>query len=116
MKFFKFIFHVFPLIRYFANFTYEDFARAGFESDEDIVIPMGELSLDRSMLDHLRKQGMIVELELGKIILRQDFIAATAGEPLTPEQCRVLKLLDRRLVQFSANLLCHWGNGEFEEY
>ncbi len=67
------------------------------------------------MLDELRKLGLIVEVDHGKIVLREPYTAATAFEPLTPEQARVLVKLDRTIIAFTINLLAKWENGQFQE-
>lgn len=68
------------------------------------------------MLDQLRKLGLVVEVENAKVMLRNKFIAAQAGIPLTPEQAKVLVHFDKKLITFSLQLICHWSNGEYEEF
>jgi mRNA turnover protein 4 len=67
------------------------------------------------MLDHLRKLGMVVEVEDSRVILRQAFLAAEKGVPLTPEQAKVLVHMDRKTITFTIKLLCHWSEGQYEE-
>lgn len=67
------------------------------------------------MLDQLRTWGMIVEVDDGKVILRESLKVATAGEPLTPAQAKILTKLDKKVSTFKINLLCKWEDGEFEE-
>lgn len=102
------------VVDYFRQFHAPEFAKAGHVPDENITLPPGNLFMDVSMLNHLRLQGMIVEIEMGQIMLREPFKVAQVGVPLTPEQCRVLKFLDRKLVDFTIQLLCHWRDEIFE--
>ena len=102
------------VVDYFRQFHAPEFAKAGHIPDENITLPPGNLFMDVSMLNHLRLQGMIVEIEMGQIMLREPFKVAQVGVPLTPEQCRVLKFLDRKLVDFTIQLLCHWRDEIFE--
>lgn len=67
------------------------------------------------MLDQLRKLGMTVELDNGVISLKSMFIAAAKGEPLTPEQAKVLVHMKMPLISFKINVVGSWCNGEFEE-
>jgi mRNA turnover protein 4 len=100
---------------YFGDFSKPEFAKAGAIPEETIVIPVGELPFPISMLDELRKLGMIVEVDHGKTMLREPMTVASAGEPLTPEQARILVKLDRPIIAFTINLLCKWEDGQFEE-
>lgn len=100
---------------YFENFDFPEYAKAGAIPEESIVVPAGEMSFPVSMLDELRKLGMIVEVEQGKVMLREPYTAASAGKPLTPEQARILVKLERPIISFTIKLLCKWENGEYQE-
>ena len=101
-------------VKYFKNFSHPDFAKAGTIPDEDISLKPGKLEFAPAMLDQLRKLGMTVELDDGKMMLRNPFVAAKKGEALTPEQAKVLMHLDRRIVNFTIKLDSYWSNGVFE--
>lgn len=103
------------VVKYFKNFKSEEFALAGSLPRETVVIPPGELSFPVSMLDELRRLGMIVEVQDGKLMLRESVTAAQEGVALTPEQAKILVKFDRRIVTFTIDLLCKWENGKFEE-
>ncbi len=68
-----------------------------------------------SMVDELRKLGLVVEVEDTQVVLRQAITVATAGAPLTPDQAKILVKLDRRIVDFKINLISSWTNGKFAE-
>ena len=101
--------------RYFKNFTNPEYAKSGAIMDSDIIIPPGPLTFPGSMLDHLRKLGMIVEIDDSIIYLREPYTAATAGEAVTPEQAKVLTHFDKKTVNFKIKLLCHWTDGNYED-
>lgn len=103
------------VVKYFKNFKSEEFALAGSLPRENVVIPPGELPFPVSMLDELRRLGMVVEVEDGKLVLREPVTAAQEGVALTPEQAKMLVKFDRRIVTFTIDLLCRWENGKFEE-
>ncbi len=101
--------------KYFKNFSSPEFAKAGAILEEDIVIPPGELTFPVSMLDELRRLGMIVEVEDSKVVLREAYTAATKGVPLSPEQAKILVKFDRKTINFTIRLECKWENGKFDE-
>lgn len=105
------------VLEYFNSLELQDFAKAGFVPDRDIVLNPGPLPTDfgSSMLDQLRKLGMVVEVDDSKVILRNTFHAAVKDSPLTPEQSKVLTHLNIKLATFSIQMLCYWSDGTFEE-
>lgn len=104
------------VLKYFKNFSSPEYALAGTVLEEDVVIPPGELTFPVSMLDELRRLGMIVEVDDGKVVLREPYTAASSGAPLTPEQARILMKFDRKTINFTIKLECKWENGKFDEY
>jgi hypothetical protein len=67
------------------------------------------------MLDQLRKLGLVAEIDNGKVMLREEFAAATKGTALTPEQCKLLTLMKMPLVRFKIDLVSSWHDGQFSE-
>jgi hypothetical protein len=102
-----------------------------------------DAGINAAMSDHLRKLGMIVEIENGKLsscqlcnhisrlsyalfpsvcnvgllVLKDPYVAAQANVPLTPEQAKVLEHIKQPLATFSVKLGCHWSKAKcaFEE-
>ena len=103
------------VIRYFKKFSAFDYAKAGAIPSKDIILPAGELNFPGSMLDQLRKLGLTVELDNGKISLKSMFIVAANGEPLTPEQAKLLVHMKQPLIAFKINLVSSWCDGNFTE-
>lgn len=68
-----------------------------------------------STLDQYRKLGLTVEVENGVMQLREPYIAAERGVPLTPEQAKILVHLDKKVDEFKLHLKCVWHGGQFEE-
>ena len=103
---------------YFNNFHPTEFAKAGELPTDAFIIPIGPLpsKFNVSMLDQFRKLGMIAEIEDGQLMLREEYVAAKTGVPLTPEQAKVLTHFDKQLSIFKIKLECHWCNGQFEKY
>lgn len=101
--------------RYFSKFSSAEFAKAGAVPSENIVLEPGFVNFPVSMVDELRKLGLVVEVEDTNVVLRQTFTVATAGVPLTPEQAKILVKLDRKIVDFKINLISTWTDGKFTE-
>lgn len=79
------------------------------------MLEVGPLDFHSSILDQLRKLGMTVELNNGKLELRDRFTVATAGMPLTPEQAKVLVHMRRPLINFKVDIVSFWAAGRVEE-
>ena len=72
-------------------------------ADHDIVMEKGPLSamtFPVTMDPYLRKLGLNTKIDRGVIILLEDKPIAVAGEPISAEQGRLLKLLGHKLVSF----------------
>lgn len=102
--------------RFFSTFSSPEYAKAGAIPESDIVIPPGLLDFSSSMLDHFRTLGLVVEVENGKVALRESYVAARLGEPLTPEQAKILTHMKMPIATFTISLNCHWQDGNFEEF
>eukprot|EP00599_Poterioochromonas_sp_BG-1_P014054 CAMPEP_0173163152 /NCGR_PEP_ID=MMETSP1105-20130129/19752_1 /TAXON_ID=2985 /ORGANISM="Ochromonas sp., Strain BG-1" /LENGTH=203 /DNA_ID=CAMNT_0014083157 /DNA_START=14 /DNA_END=626 /DNA_ORIENTATION=+ len=91
------------VLDYFSGFSSPDFAKAGAIPEETIVLPPGELPFPTTMLDELRKLGMTVEIEDGKVILREELTSKNISE------------VDRPIINLTITLLCKWEDGSYEE-
>jgi hypothetical protein len=80
------------------------------------VLQPGALEFPTTMLDELRKLGMVVEVEDSTVVLRSPITVASVGVPLTPEQAKILVKLDTRIIEFKVNLECAWEDGKFTEF
>jgi len=48
--------------------------------------------------------------------LDHDFTACKAGEPLTPEQAKFLRMMDKKTAKFHFTLRCVWAKGKFKQF
>jgi hypothetical protein len=118
-----YIYHIFfvsnfkflSIFRYFKNFTSPEYAKAGATIEETVVLSPGPLTFPATMLDQLRKLGLVVEIDDTVIYLREPYTAANAGVALTPEQAKMLTHMDKRTVNFSISMLCYWFDGSYED-
>lgn len=86
-----------------------DYARAGHIPRETITIPEGPLpQFAFSMEPQLRKLGLPTKLDKGSIVMYQEHDICKAGEPLTVEQAKILKLFDYKLAEFKLNIVSQW--------
>jgi len=94
---------------FFASYGRPDFARAGFVPARSIALPAGRMeALPHTMCDTLRKLGVPVRLDKGVVVVTEECQLCTAGEPISPEQGRLLKLFGHQLAVFSVTLLSMW--------
>ncbi|XP_043672939.1 mRNA turnover protein 4 homolog [Vespula pensylvanica] len=78
-----------------------EFARSGFVPDVSETLPAGPMPLfPHSMEPYLRQLGMPTELQRGVVILTKDFKVCRKGQPLTPEQAKIFKLVGKRVATF----------------
>ena len=104
--------------QYFASLVEPDFARAGS------VAPRSEMVTSRmleefpvSMMEQLRKLGMPVEIQQGKVVFRdgvEEFRICKEEEVLSVEKCKILKHFGIQLADFRVTLACRWEDGAFE--
>lgn len=102
---------------YFEQWEEPDFARAGSEASEQVVVTNEMLStFPVSMVEQLRKLGMPVEIKNGKVVLidRDEWRLCKAGEVLSAEKCKLLVHFDKKLATFKVQLVAFWSDGEFE--
>jgi len=108
------------VLKFFEQFTKQEYAKAGTISDRTIVLKKGEESLKtfgHSMEPYLRKLGLNTSLINTKIVMHEDYVAAEEGLALTPEQCKILKLLREPISNFKINVKAYWNKkGAFKAF
>jgi len=86
-----------------------EYARSGFVATESVSLDAGPLSqFPHSIEPHLRQLGLPTSLVKGVVTLVKDHVVCTKGDVLTPEQCRVLKLLENPMASFRLKLKFLW--------
>lgn len=113
------------VIKYFKKLTYPEYAKAGEIATSNIILKEGKplevmsssssRTFDSSMLDQFRKLGVVVEIDNGIIIVKNDYVVASKGKPLNAEQAKLLTHLEVPMSNFKLKLACHWSDGEYEE-
>jgi len=102
-------------IKYFEEFKQAEFARSGFVPIETVERHPGPIDMAHTLEPTLRKLGMTTSLKNGVIILEKEHTLCTAGEPLTPENARLLTYFGIKLATFQVRLSSVWYDGNFEE-
>ena len=105
------------VIEYFTHLSERDFARTGGVATETVELKQGVLEMfPHNMEPQLRKMGMPVSLEKGKVMCLVDFTVCNKGDTLTSEQARILKLLGHQHAEFKLNIVSGWSKegGKFE--
>ncbi|OAD52222.1 mRNA turnover protein 4 like protein, partial [Eufriesea mexicana] len=78
-----------------------DYARSGFVAQETITLHEGPMAdFSHSIEPHLRQLGMPTALQKGVVTLIKEYTICKKGQALTPEQARILKLIDKPLATF----------------
>ncbi|XP_065910215.1 mRNA turnover protein 4 homolog [Dysidea avara] len=105
------------IVSLFKSATIPEFARAGCVATEDVNLSAGPLEqFIHSMEPQLRQLGLPTTLKKGVIVLLSDHIVCKKGDTLTPEQARLLKLLNFTMAEFKVCLEAVWTkDGTFEE-
>lgn len=94
---------------YFDSYGFLDFARSGFEATHDFTLEKGPLTgMQHTMVEQLTKLGLPVVLEKGVVVLTKDHAVCRAGDVLTPEQARLLKLFDTKMSEFKIRPVAMW--------
>lgn len=92
---------------WFKEYSAEEFARGGFKAAETVVLPEGPLpDFSHAIEPHLRKLGMPTSLQKGIVTLVSEYTVCKKGQTLSPEQAKILKLLNRPLAKFRINVEC----------
>lgn len=106
------------VVAWFDEFAVEDYARSGFKVKGTIALTAGPLKdFSHAMEPYLRQLGLPTSLERGVVTLLKDYVVCKSGSVLTPEQAKILQLLDYKLATFKLNLRCVWTKGTgFEKF
>jgi len=104
------------VISWFSNHKVVTFAKAGFVCTRDFIVKKGILKqFVFSQEVTLRQLGLPVILKEGRLILKDDNVVCQRGQPLRPEQGKLLELFNEPQAQFSITLHGYWTNNEFFE-
>ncbi|KAG5871580.1 hypothetical protein JTB14_017503 [Gonioctena quinquepunctata] len=103
---------------WFNSYSVEDFARSGFKATQTVQLDEGPLKqFSHAIEPYLRQLGMPTKLDRGVVTLLKDYEVCKKGNILTPEQAKILELLDLRLATFKLILKAKWSKGKrFEEF
>jgi mRNA turnover protein 4 len=59
---------------------------------------------------------MPTSLKKGIVHLEKEFTVCKKGDKLTPEQAKILKLLDIKMSDFHLNLISVWSKGKIKKF
>jgi len=107
------------VVDYFDHVEQNDFARAGYVTNETVVITQDMLrSHPVSMVEQFRKLGLPVEVQNGQVAFyggKEQHVLCKKGTALSAEASKLLVHFGIKLAKFQVTLVCVWSNGEFEE-
>lgn len=98
---------------WFDSYSIEEYARAGFRTTTSVKLEEGPLKqFSHSIEPYLRQLGLPTKLERGVVTLIKKYEVCKKGSILTPEQAKILQLLDYKLATFKLKLIACWTKGE----
>eukprot|EP01099_Mayorella_cantabrigiensis_P004050 TRINITY_DN3045_c0_g1_i1.p1 TRINITY_DN3045_c0_g1~~TRINITY_DN3045_c0_g1_i1.p1 ORF type:complete len:220 (-),score=48.81 TRINITY_DN3045_c0_g1_i1:22-681(-) len=102
------------VLKFFEEYNEEDYARGGFEPEETIILPQGPLigPFSHAQEPYLRKLGLPTSLQEGVINLTTQYCLCKAGQAITVEQAKLLKLMDMKMAKFRIQLRAVWQNDQ----
>lgn len=100
--------------RYFAQYSHDEYARAGFIATQTVTLPVGPLDrFAHSVEPYLRKLGMPTKLDCGVVTLLKEYTVCAEGDKLTSDQAKLLQLLNLKMATFKVILRAAWADGAF---
>lgn len=98
---------------WFESYAVEDFARSGFKATQTVSLKEGPLKqFSHAIEPYLRQLGMPTKLDRGIVTLIKDFEVCKEGSTLTPEQAKILELLENKMATFKLLLKASWRKEE----
>jgi len=103
------------VIDFIKNYKEVDYARAGFISLQTISVEEGPLpQMNHALEPYLRSLGLPTLLQNGVIQIQRNFDLCKAGEVLTPERAKLLKLFDHKISEFYFSLKALWEKENYQ--
>eukprot|EP01147_Barroeca_monosierra_P009857 gene9857-2048_t len=103
--------------KWFEKYEVKDYARSGNAATQTVRLIAGPLpQFSHALEPQLRKLGMPTSLQRGIVTLDKDYVVCTEGTPLSPEQARLLKLLEHPMATFRIKLICVYDNEDVTDY
>ncbi|GAV03548.1 hypothetical protein RvY_13951 [Ramazzottius varieornatus] len=96
-------------VQWFKKHKVGEYARSGFTATQTVKLDAGPLAqFSHALEPHLRQLGLPTSLSRGIVTLLKDHTVCQEGDVLTPEQCRILKLLEIQMASFRIVLKFLW--------
>lgn len=104
--------------RYFEDYSCPNFPSPGDIATETIIFKRGlpkELQkFQSSMEEQFRNIGLKLKLDNSKWYLLEDFTVCKKDEKISPEQAKLLRILDKRVEEFKIKITAY--NNKVGEY
>jgi mRNA turnover protein 4 len=109
------------VLAHFARYSRPDFARAGATAPRRFALPAGALHsrggevpaaddvpVEGSAEAALRRLGVPVALERGRVVLAGEYVVCEAGAALDARQTALLKMFGVAMVDFRVTVTAYW--------
>ena len=81
--------------------------------EETVTLPPGPLEqFSHAIEPQLRQLGMPTELKKGVVTLMREYNICNAGDRLSSEQARILKLFGFQQAKFKLNMIASWSKDD----
>lgn len=95
------------VLEFFNNYSAMEYARGGNIASAAVSVEKGVLEgVDVGRESDLRRIGMPVKVDKGKVLLERDLKICEKGETLSPEQAKMLEIVEKKLVTFQVKIRC----------
>ncbi|GFY46004.1 mRNA turnover protein 4 homolog [Trichonephila inaurata madagascariensis] len=103
------------VVNWFHSYSEGDYARSGNIATEDVILQEGPLKqFPHNLESYLRQLGLPTTLQKGVIHLLSEYVVCQAGDKLSPEAARILKLLGYEMAEFRIKIRSVWSqDGSF---
>lgn len=81
------------ILKFFETYSAYEYAKSGTIAETDVILEKGNeifKTFSHSIEPYLRKLGLKTSLDMGKIILNEDYLAAQKDKALNAEQAKIL--------------------------
>jgi len=101
------------VLDFFGDHSEADFLRTGGIAEETVTLPPGPLEqFSHAIEPQLRQLGMPTELKKGVVTLMREYNICNAGDRLSSEQARILKLFGFQQAKFKLNMIASWSKDD----
>ncbi|KJP87970.1 hypothetical protein AK88_02404 [Plasmodium fragile] len=102
------------VLKFFNDFQPQEYIKGGNISTQDVTLKTGDvLNVPVSMQKDLQKRKVTFDIVDQKIVIREDKILAEKDKIISPENAKLLRMLNRKIANFDITVLGYWNLNKF---